>query len=75
VLAEIEPPVQKQILGGLDNQLVSDILQQLPSDDAVDILGKLSKERTRDIMNPEVIFVHAQKDQEEVTRLLPKNPP
>lgn len=75
MLAEIEPPVQKQILGGLDNQLVSDILQQLPSDDAVDILGNLSKERTKDIMNPEVIFVPAQKDQEVVARLLPKNPP
>ncbi|MCA1795460.1 MAG: hypothetical protein LC660_16620 [Desulfobacteraceae bacterium] len=50
VLAEIEPPVQKQILAGLDNQLVSDILQQLPSDDAVDILGNLSEERTEDIL-------------------------
>jgi len=50
VLAEIEPPVQKQILAGLDNRLVSDIIEQLPSDDAADILGNLSKERTEDIL-------------------------
>ncbi|MCF8114723.1 MAG: magnesium transporter [Desulfotignum sp.] len=50
VLAEIEPPIQKQILAGLDDQLVSDILEQLPSDDAVDILGNLSEERAEDVL-------------------------
>ncbi len=50
VLKEIESPVQKQILAGLDNQLVSVIITQLDADDAADILGNLSEERAEDIL-------------------------
>ncbi|MFO7911696.1 MAG: magnesium transporter, partial [Desulfotignum sp.] len=50
VLKEIESPVQKQILAGLDNQLVSVIITQLDADDAADILGNLSEERPKAIL-------------------------
>ncbi len=50
VLKEIESPVQKQVLAGLDNQLVSVIITQLDADDAADILGNLSEERAEDVL-------------------------
>jgi Mg/Co/Ni transporter MgtE len=50
VLKEIESPVRKQILAGLDNQLVSVIIQQLDADDAADILGNLSEEWAEDVL-------------------------
>ena len=41
VLMEIEQPVQEGILKGLDNQEISEIVQELHSDDAADVVGDL----------------------------------
>ena len=50
ILIEIESPVQKQILGGLDNRLVSEILQEVDSDEAADIIGNLPDRRAKDVI-------------------------
>ncbi|MBL0716827.1 MAG: magnesium transporter [Desulfosarcina sp.] len=50
VLIEIESPVQKQILGGLDNRLVSEIVQEVDSDEAADIIGNLPDRRAKDVI-------------------------
>jgi len=50
VLAEIEPPVQKQILANLDNPFLSEILQDVDADDAADIIGNLPDGRATDIL-------------------------
>ncbi len=50
ILVEIEPPVRKLILEGLENSLVSKALQYIHADDAVDIIGNLPDTRAGDIL-------------------------
>ena len=50
ILVEIEAPIQKSILDGLDNLLISKILMQVDSDEAADIIGNLPDRRAKDVI-------------------------
>jgi magnesium transporter len=50
ILVEIEAPIQKSILDGLDNRLISKILMQVDSDEAADIIGNLPDRRAKDVI-------------------------
>ena len=41
VLVEIEPPIQERILRDLNNKAISDIVAEMASDDAADLVGDL----------------------------------
>jgi magnesium transporter len=66
VLLEMEAPVQGRILSGLDNQAIMEIIQELDSDDAADLVGDLPEERARAII--ETVGESISKD---LRRLLP----
>lgn len=50
VLLEMEAPVQERILSDLDNKAILEIVQELDSDDAADLVGDLPAERARQII-------------------------
>lgn len=66
VLLEMEPPVQERVLSGLDNQAIMEIIQELDSDDAADLVGDLPEERARAII--ETVGENISKD---LKKLLP----
>ena len=66
VLLEMEAPVQERVLSGLDNQAIMEIIQELDSDDAADLVGDLPEERARAII--ETVGENISKD---LKKLLP----
>jgi magnesium transporter len=50
VLLEMEAPLQERLLGDLDNKVIIEIIQELDSDDAADLVGDLPEERARAII-------------------------
>ncbi|MCJ7593600.1 MAG: magnesium transporter [Desulfobacterales bacterium] len=50
VLLEIESPVQERILSDLDNKVITEIVQEMDSDDAADLVGDLPPARAKQII-------------------------
>ena len=47
ILVEIEPPVQERLLNNLDNEVISEIVHGLDSDDAADLVGDFRRSAQR----------------------------